>query len=478
MTISPSVLTTPNPDIKVAAFPGRLWAGYHAASENPGTISIFEYGGATMTLRGSYTVSKTFDETSRDISVSTPSVSYITSSGSFSKSMTATSYGLHDDRQGVMGVCDDDYGASCSEGMILNGASSFPIDVSTGLAAGVVNDQNTHTKYVVINGVGNEICIGANLYATLTSVTPDPVYYSQNITLGYGVTNPRDTANQELYGGNVQVDSTFTVNILIQRTDSLPYTTVYDQDFTITDDIAVDGTYSNSIEMPALWHSGTYTVTYTVDTDSDIDECDESASSNSETDTFILKAIQLPTFNIDGEDRTTFPNPGRPYNFSLTIKNSDNETTSNADVRFVEENGINLLAPLQIYTQETDGVGTTADRGTITKNIVSFNTDYYGIANLTVVPTGNKFYSSEYTYLNVSDHVGNYSLYIEGEDESSDVFVFVIDGSLSYTYPLTFINDSVYEVASDRDFINQDSLFSQAFNYVYSIFANFWRMTT
>ena len=62
---------------------------------------------------------------------------------------------------------------------------------------------------------------------------------------------------------------------------------VFNNNYTISDDVSVDSSVSRVITWEALAHSGTYIVKVTLDVDDDISECDESVSSNSATSSFV-----------------------------------------------------------------------------------------------------------------------------------------------------------------------------------------------
>ncbi len=183
LTISPSQLTTPNPDVYKAAFPGKLYVVYES-SANPGTLNNFYYGDTNMQLLGDYSIPKSFDQGSRKITVSTPTVTYQTSSGSFQKLLTDGTFGVSDDKRAVLGICDDSAGQTCSDGSVVS-SNIFPAQLDTGLSASQVNDQNTYTKYAVINGIGKSICIGANLRTSSLNVNPNPIYYSQTLPITF-----------------------------------------------------------------------------------------------------------------------------------------------------------------------------------------------------------------------------------------------------------------------------------------------------
>jgi len=465
VTVSPSQLTTPEPDVYKAAFPGNLWIGYDAGSGNPGTIGSFVFGGTSAQLQGSYSIQRSFSQTTRTVSVSTPQITFQTSSGSFSKSASDTSYGISSDRRMVLGLCDDSSGSICNQGEVLSSAV-FPREYSTGLSASQVNDQNTYTKYVVANGMGNSICIGANLKASISQVNPNPIYYSQTLGVNITITNPRNTP-YETFGGNVDVTSDFDVLVRIHEKNNLSKI-VYTEVIPVTNTISPDGTQVVSINWPAYAKSGLYTVRVEVDSGADIAECDE--GDNIATADFELRPITLPDIFIDGVKTETFQIPNVPYNLSFHFKNSDNLTLSNATVRMSEQNGLNLMGPTQIFNKTINGQ--TVKTGIVSKNSIEFISDKNGNATLTFIPTYNPLYVPRYNYTDLSEYIGNYSLSIGGSQEDGENFMFVINGALSSEYYLN-LNNTDYQGVYVNKNIENKNIVSQVMDFIYHTFSNF-----
>jgi hypothetical protein len=464
VTISPSELTTPEPDVKKAAFPGKLYIGY-AASANPGTVSSFVFGDGNASLMGDYSIQRSFTESTRQITVQTPTVTYQTSSTSFAKAASDASFGLSNDRRAVVGVCDDTDGQSCSDGNVYSSAA-FPALFSSGLTSGDVNDGITHTKYVVMNGIGKQMCIGANLRPSINAVLPNPVYYSQNLLINYTITNPRDTP-YEIYGGNVQVTTPFVVNVSIYNTSNMRY--VYSSLVMVSGTIVPDGSVNVALTWPAYAHSGQYTVRVTVDALNNIVECNE--ADNFATQNFELKPITIPEIYIDGNLTNVFRYPNAPYNLSFYIKNSDNDTLRNANVTIVQTNGLMLAAPTQTYNRST-GVNSSVPDRLVTESRVKFFTDYYGWATMTYIPTFNKLYLPQYNYLNMTGHVGNQSMYFEGVQSNGESFKFVFSGALSSTYPLLVSNTNYTGTLPDKE-VPYQTMTTQVMDFIYQSFTNF-----
>ncbi|MFH1212232.1 MAG: CARDB domain-containing protein [Candidatus Woesearchaeota archaeon] len=465
MTVSPSQLTTPSPYVYKAAFPGKLFIGY-ATSANPGTVSNFVFANTNAQLLGDYTVVRTFDQTDRQITISTPTISFTTSSGTVTKSAGDASFGISSERRMVIGVCSDQYGESCSDGNVFTSAS-FP-DFNTGLSSGDVNDQHISTRYVVLNGIGKQMCIGANLKPVITSITPDPVYYSQNLSIVITFRNPRDTP-YELKGGNVDLTTDFDYNLSIYNSSN-PSQVVYQRVFSASDNLVPDASAQVTKIWQAYAHSGMYTLKIVADSGGDVVECDE--TDNTVTDTFELKPITLPEIYIDGIETDVFDYPNVPYSLLFHLRNSDNRTLKNASVTIVEENGLNLMAPAQAYNITIDGSGNKRKSGLTVQNRVDFVTDYYGNASFTFIPTYNSFYSPEYDYMEFEDYVGGYSLHFEGTQEDAQSFVFIIDGNVSFEYEFS-IDDYTYAGEYADKSLPHENMAGQAMDFIYHTFTNF-----
>lgn len=465
VTISPSYLTTPSPEVYRAALPSKLFIGY-ASSENPGTVSDFVFSGNDATLQGSYTVGRSFDQGTRQISITTPQITFVSTSGSFSKSATDTTFGINSERRMAIGVCDNDYGEACSDGGILTSAT-FPVTLSSGLNSGMVNDQQTHTKYVVLNGIGNQICIGANLQPEITAI-PNPIYYSQTLNITVTLKNPRNSP-YELNGGNVDITSPFDVNLTIYKQGD-PGNIIYTTTFGVSGTLPPDGSYPVTIPWPALAHSGTYVVKVDADYNNNLVECVE--SDNIDTTTFELLPITIPEIYIDGVQTSEFPIPNVPYKMNIHMKNSDDDVLSNATLVLTETNGLSLTAPTQIYNRTIDGNSNTVKDGVITKTKAYILTDYYGNASFTFMPTYNSLYNNPYSYINLNQYVGNYSLQLSGNKSDGSDFKFIKNEKLYSEYSFTIANVT-YNGNYTSKTIYHESFVAQVLDFAYHTYTNF-----
>ncbi|MFH1590892.1 MAG: CARDB domain-containing protein [archaeon] len=466
-TMSPSYFSTNDPDTYKAAFPGKLWVGYSSSSANPGTVSNFAYGSTNAYLLGDYSVTRAFSESTRQVTIQTPTISFQTSSGSFSYAANHASYGIDTQRRMVIGFCSDDYGASCSDGSVFSSAA-FPATFDSGLSAGQVNDQNTYTRYVVLNSIGKTMCIGSNLQISTPTASPDPVYYSQVLNSTFTISNPRDTPD-ETSGGNVAVTTDFLLNISIYNASDATQV-VYFSQRQITDDLSPDENAAIWFNWTAFARSGTYTIKVVVDAGGEIEECVE--GDNSQTKNFVLKPITIPEIYIDGQRTDNFSYANVPYNLTIHLRNSDNTTLNNATVQIVEQNGLTLMVPTQVYNHTVDSNGTEEQTGPVTTTSVEFSTDYYGNASFTFIPTYNRLYLAQYNYSNLEDYIGNYSLYFQGSQADGEDFKFVIGGVLYSTYPLNILNTSYPPTIYGKG-LDNERMVGQVLDFVYHVFANF-----
>ena len=465
LTVSPSYLTTPSPFVYRAALPGRLFIGY-GLSANPGSVSDYVWSNGDATLQGSYSVSRSFDQGTRDIAVSTPQITFTSTSGSFSKSATDGNFGVSDERRMALGICNDNYGGNCDSGGILSTAT-FPQTLASGLVPAQVNDQNTWDKYVVINGLGNIMCIGANLQNTLSGVSPDPVYYGQ--TLSYTVTfrNPRDTPF-ELNGGNVDVTTPFNVFVRIYEQANVS-NVVETQTLNSVGTLSPDGTFAVPLTWPAFATSGTYVIETTIDSGGVIAECNE--GDNVATTTFELLPVTLPEIYIDDVNTTTFERPNVPYRVDVHIANSDGDILRNANVSITEENGLTLGAPVQRYNRTT-GPNSSVQDAIRARTELYFTTDYDGNASFTFIPTHNQLYNPEYASLGLANYAGNYSLRLTGVEDNGDPFRFVTDGVLFDYFGLN-VTGLDYNGTYPNKAIYREGVTAQIMDFAYRVYVNF-----
>ncbi len=468
---SPSSLSL-TPPVYYASFPG-VPCILHASDGSGSNMQFITPDNVSGSLRGSYSVGRSYTQTTDSLSISTPMITFIydSPSGPQSTSQSAASgtFGINSDRRMALGVCTDQYGVTCNQGLIKSD-TTFPVTLNVGVSA---SDDQSFTRYVVINGLGYPVCIGANLQTSAVNLNASEIYYNQTLQIDYTLLNYRDTPDEN-QGGNVEVVTNFDVRIEI-RNSSNAIVSAWTE--SINDNIVPGSSAASSTTWQASVKSGSYVVNVIADYNNDIIECVE--SDNTRQQAFTVKAVTIAETYINGVRGETFPMAGRPYNFTLHARNSDDLNVSNADLELVEENGLTLLGPTQVWNRTTDDNGTISKSGTRNKNIVRFQTDYYGNVSFTAIPTGNKLYASEYNYTNISSYIGNYSLYLQGTDNASQALMFLSNGTqVSSTFPLTVTNYTNYQEGSNATFFNEDTYAKQTMDWIYSIFSNFWKMVT
>jgi len=471
LVFSPSFLSTPDPNVYYAAFPGRIWVTY-STSSNPGTLSNFIL--TQKYLRGDYSFSRSFDENTNTIRVNTPTITFDAYAYQVSKQANDPTFGVNSERRMVVGICGDNAGENCYSAAIVPSEGNFPLILSSG--ASPINDQNVYNRYVVINGIGKKICIGANLQVTVNSISPDPVYYSQNLTINLTIRNKLDTPTEE-NGGNVKVTTPFYLRFKIYRADNSS-AVVYDTNYLVSIPLNPDAYIPITINWPAYAKSGEYKFEVIADVNNNIKECNE--NDNIASRTFTLKPIILPKIFINGNETNNFSYVGIPYNLTLSLRDSDELDVSNATVRIIEENGISVFSPFQLWNAFVNNT-TLENISTKIINIIEFKTDYYGNASITLIPTGNPLYSPQYSYFKIKDMVGDYSIRLEGRRFNNETFVFVIDGEVTNSYPLYVENYYSYENVTSilpTQLPNFDNFVDLFMNIVYTIFSKFWKMVT
>lgn len=469
LTVSPSYLSTPSPQVYFAAFPGRLFIAYEN-SPNPGNlVNLIR---SDNMLRGDYDVERSFNHTEVKIRVKTPTIRFQSFGGMVSKSADDTTFGVSNHRRMLVGICSDNAGTLCHSGIIVPAEATFPLSLEPGV--GSVDDKNKYDRFVVINGIGKPICIGANLKADILSINPDPVYYSQTLSFSFRAMNYRDTP-YEIKGGNVPVTTDFKIRIRIYRKDNASYV-VLDQSIIVDDNIMPGDSITFNTNWEAIAKSGRYILEIFVDSENDIVECEE--LDNIATREFELKPIILPRIWINGNETNKIPFSGTPYNLTMHLRDSDGLNVSNATVILIEENGIDSFIPLQIWNASVNATNRSTI-ATINKREVTLKSDYYGFASITIIPSGNPIYHEKYQYLNISSLIGNYSISLTGRRFNNETFVFIINKSVTNYYPIevedyySYINSTRFN--SYEELPNFSTFVDIALNTIYTIFAKFWK---
>ncbi len=512
ITFSPSHLTTPTPNVYFAAFPARIWVLYSDTStgDNPNFIFVPEANGY---LRGSCTPKPldsrasalfdrySFDQATGNFEIDNVDITFRSQASSFTKQATDPTFGVSDERRMVIGVCDDQYGANCFSGTIVATASAFPLQLYSG--ASPIDDQHAYRRYIVVNGFGKLACIGADLGVSISipSVSGRSCtqggrcyYWSESVPVTVTVSNL----------GNVNITTPFKIVVNLKD----PNGNVFKSwEFTKDDGLGIKQSAQYSVTWQAYNHSGVYTFEVQVDTDNnvveweDVSECSPYASSNVASISFELIDVTLvniwinknlvaywehtdSTFVPHGYDNIVLSNAGRPYEVTMHIYSSDEFYEPNpvprvgTAVKFVEENGLSLLAPTQVWNTTLNGQNVTL--ATKVTNIVEVVTDDEGNFTLVLIPTGRKFELPEYSYLGInSSLLGNYSLCFSGTMANNEPLKITVQPGAEPIEKLCFnVTDMRYTSpprASALDFAHLNSFVRLALNWISEIFGNAWR---
>ncbi|MFW5866081.1 MAG: CARDB domain-containing protein, partial [Nanoarchaeota archaeon] len=463
VTVSPSRLITPRPEIYKAALPGNLFLGF-SNEKNPLNVTDF-ISSDNLLLSGDYRIPCRFDQSSSSLLLQVPQIQFITPSGSFSKPADDSMFGVSEERPLLVGLCTDDDGINCSDGRSIVASESFPFSLQTGIDPGQITVDDIFERNVLANGISQPLCIGANLRPEIGHFEPDPLYYGDQLEINYSIINRRD-GPYEIDGGNINVTSPFTVNIRIKNDDS---TMIYSNSTTVTSGLGVDEHSSFKMAWSAIAESGNYTIEVRADTNNEITECDE--SDNIVTETFELKPVALPEIRIDGKNTTEFPFPNVPYNLSIHMKDSDGNIFGNIPLALQERNGLSLAAPIQIFNQTIDENGSSRKSGIRSISKALFRTDYHGNVTFTFVPTYNDLYSDKYD-IDLTGYVGGPSIYLTGSDGDGNQLMFFVNGSLTSKY---FLHVKSTETNASRKSIFHQSMISQTYDYIYRTYTNIIR---
>jgi hypothetical protein len=346
-----------------------------------GTDVMIPITSSTGRLLGSFSlnnVQSSYNQGTGNVNIDVTGVTVYTSSSS----SQALPSDLESENKLLVGVCTDSQGVDCtSTARTAMNASS--VSLSTGIVSPA--DTSNYTRYAVVNGIGSRFCIGPDLTITGVSVVPSSTTAGQNVNITAIVNN----------NNNVDVTTNFDVEFLIDGNSTA--------NVTVTEDLSPgDSTAASYIYDTTGLPSGSKTIVARVlDASAGIADCDN-GNDNSSTALNIGKAYFVSVL-INGTASTNFPIPGRPYNVSIHVNDSDGNDVA-ALVKITEKNGINLFAPIQ---------NLSSGGGLSPLSVATFETNAGGDADLALIPLGNKLYLPEYANLSLSTLVGNYSLYLE-----------------------------------------------------------------
>lgn len=348
----------------------------------------------------------------------------------------------------MVGVCNDTYGVSCADTTITDPGTSKTLNTS------IVNppDSTKYTRYAVVNGIGTSFCIGPNVRVSNLQVNPSVTPAGPVVNVSADVDNV----------GNVDITSSFNVSFYDQTTS------VFIGNYLVTGGLTASG---SSKKAWVLYNTtgltnGAKTMNATaLDAVAGIDDC--SNSNDVDTGTLNIELVYLINFTRDGVQNDTFPYPGRPHNVTITVTNSNGNPSTNTTIKITEEGGLSLLAPTQTFTH-----GSTK-RGVKPVSIAQVITDNNGQVSFTMIPTGNKLYTSAYSYTNVTQHVGNYSLYLEIFDQSGNELQLFQNNQKVGQYNLTLQSQTAVQPNSTQryslDVLNENTYVKAILNFIHQI---------
>ncbi len=250
--------------------------------------------------------------------------------------------GISEDRRMQVGICEDPYGFACSAGVEVSNPNDFSLSLSSGLSSAQVNDTVKYTRYVVINGIGTEFCIGPDLKITNVAPANKVVSSGGSTILNFSIKNH----------GNVDVTTDFNVTLVG------PEGITGSPQLVTTNLLANQGNEAFAaftVEPPIT--EGTYTYTaYLNDTQAGIARCTTTAKTVSRN--VIVTSVVLPKIWINEVEDGNFDYAGQIYNVTIQLEDTDDNEPSyfaNWSLEIREVNSYNIFAPLQYnpYTEKS-----------------------------------------------------------------------------------------------------------------------------
>ncbi len=400
---------------ETSAYPARVWAIISDTPDLSGNVTFIP---TNITLVGNYEFNDyqyTYDPNTGNVSVQLKDVKV--NDGSTVFSIKNDKY--WSSKYFFLGTCEDQYGQYCYQS--VNGTGSYFETTSLSLYTGHknVDDQNPHDMYLVANGLGYPLNLGADLIVNSISV-PVKVYYGQNFTVNVTIENI----------GNVNVTHNFNVSIKFSNGYSNYQDITYKTLYNVSKYGVIQPKESKvlSFRVKATTNGSDafalapeqITVYATADSDNNIKETIE--NNNVKTSTFIYEPVYVPDITVkyngisyvfDGTSCVAvngtssgvpcFPYSGRIYNVTFKfVREPDNVIPSDFNFIIVKRGGINSFVPLM---KGYDGVNDIYTTVSISGNSVSVpiipsqttgdpNFNYIGInESIYVESPGNKFYN-------------------------------------------------------------------------------------
>ncbi|MEM3364247.1 MAG: CARDB domain-containing protein [Candidatus Micrarchaeia archaeon] len=395
-------------------------------------------------LRGAYTtndVESTYNSATGNVTLTITGVTSYTRTGSATNNVNLPYFQL--------GICEPS--PSLFAWACTGGRSGVSRGVAYSLHTGVVSPPDTakYTKYYLINGIDRSFCIGPDPAVVGVSLAPSTQFAGGQVLVTVTIRND----------GNVDITQPFDVNVYF---DGIPT-----QVLTVAGGLAKYTSTTRSFTLnTGLNSSGPHTILARL-APTTIADCDLSNNQSSAVLT-IVKTYRVRTF-INGIESKTFPDAGRPYNLTINVTDSDG-VPANVTVRMYEVNGISLFSPIQRIDSTTSPY-----RGLKSVSYGESRTRF-GIVNYTIIPTGNKLYTPEYAYLQVSNYVGEYSLYLKVYNITSGEELQQTNGTaLISQYNFTLLNMSARIPSQAEEGtanpMHRDEYISQIAQFAYNVFA-------
>ncbi len=437
---------TRTPPVYISAFPGRIHGMYSNNVDGSGAsyVGVYEANGW---LRGGYAVTRSFNQGTGLVTADVTSITFETDVGSISRSPSDAEWGLNSTigRSMLLALCSDDIGDTCSDAHVLNDSSDLPVGLALNAAT---SDQVVYNRNVIVNGLDYGLCIGSDL-STSINANPANIYYGADSNVTITLTNT----------GNVDI----TTNFILALNITGPGGYTNNTQWTITETLAAGGgSTTRNVTFTADGLSGVYTFTARGDQDNDLAECSKlnnNASTNVNVATFYTLHVE-----IDGNETYSFPEWGRPYNVTMWITDTNNNTIANPRYVMTESNGLNPFAPTQVWNDSGTG------RGLTSYNIGEMTGNGTGHIRLTMMPTCNKLYTV-YSGLNVDAYVGDYSIIVNAYNPGALVFGY--NGTLTTDVELLVTDKTCTDPGwqNDKELVNKDTYVLWIYDWLYEIYS-------
>ena len=404
-----------------AKYPARVYAVIDDGDSIADFGDTFIFVGDNGTLPGNYSFNLSAVQASYSQSTGNITLTLSGATGDVGDGTGATVAGSTTNL--AVGVCDNSDGTSC-DGTNQTTKSSTN-SLFTGVTSPPLDDTTTTEKELMINGFNFTFCIGPDLTVTNVTVSPTTASQGENVTVNATVQN----------GNNVDVTTNFNVEFFNDST-SLGTTAV-------TEDLSPgEVTFALFTFDTSGVTSGDKNVTADVsDFAAGIADCND--TNDNSTTTLSIEASYNITVLINNTVGTEFNRPGRPYNVTVVVDDSDGNDAADVTVKLTERNGLNLFAPVQ---------GFDTDQGVQSVSTGEVLTNASGVANLAVIPTGNKLFLPEFAAENAEDFLGNYSLYIELFNGSEELQLFdPVAGETIEQYNLSLANLTVLDPSTAEE---------------------------